>query len=160
MKKKQILKFVGIVIGVLFLVIQFYQPKRENPPVDQTQIIDVQLQVPDSVSTILKRSCYDCHSNETTWPFYSYIAPVSWLVSYDVIEGRKELNFSEWGKYKMKRQGRKLSEIASEIESGEMPMPKYTLVHHGAKLSEPEKTLLISWSKNEYKKMMGNADVD
>ncbi len=153
-------KKIGIAFGIIFLLMQFIQPKRENPAVDSAVTIQAKLQVPADVDAILHRACYDCHSSETKWPLYSYIAPASWLVSYDVSEGRKELNFSEWGNYKTKKQIRRLSAIPSEVESGAMPMPKYLLLHSEATLSESDKTKLIEWAKTEYEKLSGSGAED
>lgn len=93
---------------------------------------------------LAKRACFDCHSNETVWPWYSQIAPVSWLVSKDVVEGRKELNFSEWGQTRAGRGGSKVAEEAAEqIEEGKMPLPIYLPLHPEAALSAAEKQQLI-----------------
>ncbi|MBW7887112.1 MAG: heme-binding domain-containing protein [Bacteroidetes bacterium] len=159
MKKKKILKLSAISFVAILLLIQFIQPNKENPPVEKEQTIDALLQVPDSVLTVFKRSCYDCHSNETKWPLYASIAPVSWLISHDVTEGRRELNFSEWGKYKAKRQLKKLSEIADEIEGNSMPMPIYLPLHPDAKLSDSDRRLIVAWSRSEHDKMADTSDV-
>ena len=156
MNLKKNAKKIGIGIGVIFLLIQFIQPNRENPVVDSAVTLQAKVNVPGDVDAILRRACYDCHSSETKWPFYSYIAPASWLVSYDVKEGRREMNFSEWGNYKKKKQARRLSAIPSEIENGAMPMPKYLLLHSEARLSDADKAVLIHWAKTEYSKIMGS----
>ena len=96
------LKKILIVIGVIIVAIQFIPVDRSNPPVTQ------EINAPPNVMTILKTSCYDCHSNETNWPWYSYVAPVSFLVASDVQNGRKRVNFSEWDKYDEKKREKKI----------------------------------------------------
>lgn len=128
------------VAGVL-VVIQVVRPDHTNPPVTG------QIKAPPEVLTLLKRSCFDCHSNETTWPWYSQIAPVSWLVARDVKEGRKHLNFSEWEGYEAGRKAKKLEETASEVGEGGMPMEIYLPMHPDAKLSEGDRKVLVDWAK-------------
>ncbi|GBF41860.1 hypothetical protein LPTSP2_11430 [Leptospira ellinghausenii] len=102
--------------------------------------------VSDEIKQILKRSCYDCHSNETTWPFYSYVFPVSYLVSNHVTEGREELNFSEFGKLPERKQNKKIYEVWEQVDDGEMPPLDYRLMHPSAKLSDKDKEVLKNWA--------------
>lgn len=132
-------KFWGLAFGILFLGLQFIPVERSNPPVTGD------LDAPSEVHAILKKSCYDCHSNETVWPWYSYVAPVSWLVAYDVKEGRKELNFSIWKTMEAKRRERKLRECRDLIEAGEMPLAIYLRMHSEAVLSEQDHNTLNNW---------------
>jgi len=129
---------VAIGIPLLFLLIQAvpYGRDHDNPPVvREPPWADVETR------TLAKRACFDCHSNETVWPAYSHIAPISWLVQYDVREGRDELNFSEWkgGARKKERPG----EIRKEMNKGEMPPFVYTLTHPAARLSAEERGRLV-----------------
>jgi hypothetical protein len=133
------LKKILIVLAIIVVGIQFIPVDRSNPPV--TGKIDA----PSNVLSILKTSCYDCHSNESTWPWYSYIAPVSFLVSSDVEEGRKHLNFSEWDKYDDEKSAKKLEEIIEEVEEGVMPLSKYTLMHPEAKMDQAKIKVLKDW---------------
>lgn len=126
---------------MVLVLIQFVRPEQTNPPVTGD------IAAPPEVAKVLRKSCYDCHSNETTWPWYSKVAPVSWLVTRDVNEGRKELNFSEWQSFADKRKDKKFEEIADEVGEGEMPMAIYLPMHPEAKLSDAEKTLLVEWAK-------------
>jgi hypothetical protein len=128
------------------VVAQFIPAGRTNPPVDPTQTILAKMATPPEVVTILNRACQDCHSNQTAWPWYSRIAPVSWLVVRDVTEGRRELNLSDWGRYVARRQDRKLKEICDQVQSGEMPMAVYTLVHPQAKLTASDRKALCDWA--------------
>lgn len=127
----------GIIMMFGFGMIQLIPVYRTNPPV----ISDCD--APPDVKLILKRSCYDCHSYETIWPFYSYIAPVSWLVARDVDKGRKELNFSDWQEFR--NDGKIRNEILEEIDKGEMPLPMYVMAHPEAKLSETNIAVIRQW---------------
>lgn len=103
--------------------------------------------VNEEVASMLKVSCYNCHSNETVYPWYSYVAPSSWLVAKDVREAREELNFSEWQNIEMIDQLGKLDDIYQEVESGKMPLGIYTLVHSSAKLDEAQRQSIITWAE-------------
>lgn len=135
---KRIIKYSSIAIGVVFLGLRFVPVNRANPAV----VSD--LDAPIEVKNILRQSCYDCHSNEVNWPWYSYVAPVSWLVAYDVNEGREELNFSEWNRYSRDLDVRK--EIVEEIAEGEMPLPIYLITHPTASVSKEELVALKQWA--------------
>src|SRR5512144_3173408 len=115
-----VVRRVLVGIGVAFVLIQLVPVDRSNPPVQ------VEVPAPPEVRAVLRRACYDCHSNETVWPWYSRVAPVAWLVARDVREGREELNFSTWDRYATKQQVKKLKESWEEIAEGEMP-PYYYL---------------------------------
>jgi hypothetical protein len=143
---KKLLKGLLIVLAVAFVVIQFVRPSRVNPPVDESKTIFATGKVPADVQAIVERSCADCHSNKTVWPWYSNVAPVSWLVAEDVEHGRKELNFSVWGDYKPKRAEHKLEEICEQVEQHEMPLGNYTFIHPSAKLSDADRRRLCEWS--------------
>ncbi|MFO0598366.1 MAG: heme-binding domain-containing protein [Myxococcaceae bacterium] len=134
---------VKVVLGVVavLVLIQLLRPSHENPPVTG------EITVPADVKAVLKRSCYDCHSNETVWPWYSNVAPISWLVARDVDEGREHLNFSEFASYEPGRAKKKLEEIELEVAGDEMPMAIYLPMHPDAKLSEADKKLIVDWAK-------------
>ena len=102
--------------------------------------------VPDSVLLILKTSCYDCHSNNTTYPWYSKIQPVSWWLNDHISEGKRELNFDEFGSYSIRRQFNKLKEANEQIEENEMPLQSYTLIHRNASINDAQKQTIIKWS--------------
>ncbi len=93
----------------------------------------------------MKTSCYDCHSNETVWPWYSYVAPVSFLVAGDVEDGRKRVNFSEWDKYDEKKKEKKMDAMIEAVEAGGMPLPKYLITHSDAKLDPEKIKILKDW---------------
>jgi len=136
-----------LLIGIAVLgVVQFIPVARTNPPVDSAQVMVAKMPVPRQVSDILDRACQDCHSNHTVWPWYSQIAPISWFVVHDVNAGRAELNFSDWGRYTARRQDRKLKEICEQVDSGNMPMAAYTLMHPQSTLTPSDRKTLCEWT--------------
>ncbi|MBZ0202006.1 MAG: heme-binding domain-containing protein [Ignavibacteria bacterium] len=151
---KKILKFVFVILLIGFVVIQFIgRPEKTTTAEVTAAHITKQLQVPSNVESILKRSCYDCHSNHTKWPWYSSIAPASWLVADDITTGRKKMNFSDWTSLSEAKREARLNEICEEIKSDEMPMPKYLLLHGEAKLSQADKDILCKWVEAELKRI-------
>jgi mono/diheme cytochrome c family protein len=133
---------------ILFLAAQVYRPARTNPPSDRKQEVRAILDVHPQVASAMDRSCGDCHSNRTVWPWYSRVAPVSWLVVSDVNRGRAAVNFSEWSKYNAQEQQKHLEEICSEVSQGEMPALQHTLMHPDAKLIAAEKAAICQWTKS------------
>jgi hypothetical protein len=136
MTKRRI--FLLSTLGIIG-AIQLVPVSRSNPPVT------ADLVAPDNVRAILRRSCYDCHSHESTWPWYAYVAPVSWFIAHDVNEAREHLNFSTWADRPDKLEKLK-EEIWEEVEEGEMPPPNYLRLHGDAKLSAEDRATLRTWS--------------
>ena len=134
-------KFIAFLV-VVFIGIQFIPVERTNPPV--TSDIDA----PANIKEILKRACYDCHSNETNWAWYTKIAPMSLIAVKDVNEARAQLNFSEWGNYTTKTEQIK-DEIREEIREERMPPWMYKVTHGESKLTPEEKNLLRNWATNK-----------
>ena len=145
---KKWLKLSLITLVALAVAAQVVRPARTNPPVDPQKEITAHMQVDPPVMATLSRACNDCHSNRTEWPWYSNVAPVSWLVAHDVNDGREELNFSEWGASKEKEPGKLLGKICSEVTDGEMPMATYTLIHPQAKLTREEVQNVCRWTNS------------
>jgi hypothetical protein len=129
-----------LVAAVVFGAIQFVPVERTNPPVARD------VPAPPEVKAVLRRACYDCHSNETHWPWYSRIAPISWMVARDVREGRAELNFSTWNLYSAKERVGKLHESWETVAEGEMPLRFYIAPHRRARLSAHDRALLQQWA--------------
>jgi len=151
---KKILKIVLIILVVGLVAIQFFNRPDMSTTTEITPgHITKVMTVPANVESILKRSCYDCHSDHTVWPWYSSIAPASWLVGDDVVTGRKKMNFSQWGKMPTAKQEARLNEICEEIKSDEMPLPPYLILHGDAKLSQADKDILCGWVEVELKKL-------
>jgi hypothetical protein len=129
--------------GVLALVVvaQVIPVERTNPPVRS------EVDAPPDVVALLRRACYDCHSYETQWPWYSHVAPISWILAHHVEEGRRELNFSEWPILDFEAQGHDLKDIEEQIAEGKMPLRSYRLMHPEARLDEAERGRLLEWAR-------------
>jgi hypothetical protein len=134
-----------IVILVLFIVLQFFRPPGNQVVGGSVNSIQTRYPVPPDVDDLLRRSCYDCHSNQTVYPWYSYVEPLGWLLNSHISEGKRELNFDEFASYPAFRQIRKFQAIRQQIEEGEMPLPSYALVHGAANLTSEEKGRIIHW---------------
>lgn len=139
---------IGIAIVVLLIVIQFFHPKKnQSTELLATDITKVTT-VPSEVNKILEVACNDCHSNNTRYPWYNNIQPVAWWLNKHINNGKRHLNFSEFGTYDAKKANHKLDEIVEVIEKDEMPLGSYTLIHKDAKLNETQKKLLTDWAKS------------
>jgi hypothetical protein len=142
------MKKLLIVLFVIFIVIQFFRPAK-NIAADASSFkndITTIYTIPDSVHNILQASCYDCHSNNTLYPWYNNIQPVAWWLNRHIQNGKRALNFSEFATYTVQRKYKKLNGIIKEIGSDGMPLSSYTLIHRYAILSPKQKDLLISWA--------------
>lgn len=140
----RIVKLVVLAIIVFLIVAQFFRIDKTNPPVE------TEINLPSPVKEAITRSCYQCHSNETVWPWYSNVAPASWLVAHDVHKGRRELNFSVWGSYVPARRLKKLHEITKEIADGDMPPVYYVYpMHMDARLSAEDRQAINDWVASE-----------
>ena len=137
-----------VAVVALIVLIQFFPGHKPEVSTSNPNDIHREALISPEVSTILRNACYDCHSNETVYPWYADVAPMSWLVIHDVNEGREELNFSEWISYTLKRKNHKLEEIVEMVEEGEMPLGIYKPLHSEARLTDLQKELIISWAKN------------
>jgi hypothetical protein len=127
---------------ILILVAQLLPfPPADNPPVTGS------IQPPPDVAAILHKGCYDCHSNETLWPWYSHVIPMKWLVRRHVQQGRKQLNLSEWAAYRADERTHLLEEMAEVVEMGEMPLPSYLRLHPEAELTPDEVARLVEWAR-------------
>lgn len=135
------LKKIFLILVLVLIAIQFKPVERTNPPVTSD------IGAPENVKQILRTSCYDCHSNESIYPWYAYFAPVSWLVEHDILEAREEVNFSEWDKYSNEERAEIIEEIWELIDEGEMPLWYYIPAHPEAKLTGSEKEIIRTWSK-------------
>lgn len=153
----KILKWSAMVVAVIFTAAQFVRPARTNPPVEEARTVQSSLQVPPEVQAVLKRACYDCHSNETRWPWYSNVAPASWFVTDHVDHGRKHLNFSDWaqaGRHAEKQNvDAQLDEIIKEVQARNMPLGSYLILHPKAKLSDTEIKLICDWAVSERQRL-------
>ncbi len=141
-----LLKGTGLFLLLAFVAIQFYRPDRNISKRVSPYAITKQVPVPAAVQGLLKNACYDCHSNNTRYPWYMDVQPVAWFMSDHIREGKKELNFDEFGTYPGRRQLSKLKSLAGSIKDGSMPLSSYNLMHREARLSEKEKEMINDWA--------------
>jgi cytochrome c551/c552 len=140
----KILKLGAAALVVFLVVAQAFRIDKSNPPVESD------VGAPRKVKEVMQRSCYGCHSNEVVWPWYADVAPASWLVAYDVHQGRAELNFSLWGIYGVAKRQKKLREIEQTITEGEMPPWYYVYpMHTEARLSTADRATFLGWISSE-----------
>jgi hypothetical protein len=149
----RILKWSAAVLALLFIGAQFYRPAKTNPAVDRSMTLEARMQPNTQVAQILDRSCKDCHSNETRWPWYSHVAPVSWFVIDHVNHARVDLNMSEWARYEKGEAANQLRNMCREARSGVMPLDSYTMIHRGAVMSQDDIKVLCDWTNAEREKL-------
>jgi len=147
MKKK--MKWIFAAVVAIFALLQFTNPSRTNPPVAPGRDLMATNALPSQIAALLHAACYDCHSYETKWPWYSHVAPVSWLVAGDVKDGRERLNFSDWPRDLPERAAKRLERISEEVDYKDMPPAKYTLLHPEARLTADQRRQLIHWADQE-----------
>lgn len=150
---KKAFKILVLVLVVAVIAIQFFRIDKTNPPIVESATIDATMVVPADVKLVLGRSCNDCHSNLTEYPWYSNVQPAAWFLKDHIDHGRRELNFSEFATYSAKKKKHKLEEICTYVESGAMPLPSYLWIHRDAILADSEKKLLCDWAKSEAEKI-------
>ncbi len=150
---KKIIKTMVIILVAAFIVLQFFRIDKTNPPVVQAETIEASTVVPGDISLILGRSCNDCHTNQTQYPWYANIQPPGWFLKNHIDDGRRKLNFSIWNTYSPAKRSKKLDEICEQIESKEMPIPSYLWIHRDATLSDSDGKALCEWAKQEKAKV-------
>ena len=138
---------VGIASAVL-LSAQLVPVNRSNPVVNASESIEAKEKLPPEVQSVFQQSCGNCHSNRTEWPWYSYVAPASWMIAHDVQAGRRKVNFSEWGSYSPEKREQKLEEICEQITNGDMPDAKYLWLHRTAKPTQRQREAVCQWTEN------------
>jgi hypothetical protein len=151
---KKILKIVVIVLAMAFVVIQFFRIDKTAPAIKPEETLEAAVSVPPDISLILGRSCADCHSNTTVYPWYVNIQPVAWFMKDHIDDGRRHLNFSVFNTYAPKKKAKKLEEICEQVESAEMPIPSYLWIHWDAALKDTEARALCDWAKEEKAKIV------
>ena len=139
-----------ILLGLLslFILIQFFRPSRNLSTAPEPDEIFSHYPASESIKAMIKTSCYDCHSNNSRYPWYTYIQPIAWITAHHIEEGKRELNFSEFGTYSLKKSNHKLEEVEETVHQREMPIKSYSQLHPEADLTDNEKNLLIMWSKD------------
>ena len=157
---KKIIRITLVILLVILIIIQFIRPAKNNSPVIAANTISSKFPVPDSVITILKMSCYDCHSNHTNYPWYNNIQPVMWFLTDHINQGKRHLNFDEFAVYSPARQYKIYKNIAEEVKSDGMPLTSYTLIHRNAVLNTTQKEVIISWANDSRHLMEGQYPAD
>lgn len=155
MKFGKILKRVLAALAVGFALLQFIQPARTNPPVKNDFLKATG--APPEVAGLFRAACYDCHSDQTRWPWYGYIAPVSWQIVQDVNRGRRHVNLSEWPANNAELAGKKIEDMSDEIDDGDMPLKKYSLIHKDARLTDDQRDELTQWLDAQAKALKAKA---
>jgi hypothetical protein len=138
-------KKILLVIVVILVIMQFFRPPQNMSDDILATDIDQMYNVPDDVSELLQNSCYDCHSNNTIYPWYSTIEPLGWWLSNHIKEGKRHLNFSDFGSYSKAKQFHKLDQIMDEVKEGDMPLSTYTFGHPSAALKDSDKVAITNW---------------
>lgn len=146
------IKWILLGLLALFIIIQFFQIDKTNPPVETENDFLYLTAPPTELGLLIKSACYDCHSHETEYPWYTSVAPVSWWIKGHIEEGREHLNFSEWATYDAEKRAHKLEEAVEEVDEGHMPLDSYTWIHADARLSETQRNQLASWFEIQMKK--------
>lgn len=149
----KLLKKVAIVLLVVFVGMQFYRPDKNVATGDYVKTFEQETQPNPEVQKILETTCYDCHSANTTYPWYNNIAPISYWIDGHIEEGREHLDFSDWANYSAKKKDHKLEEVVEEVEEDKMPLKEYTWTHQDARLTTDQKKALMDWAakaRNQY----------
>jgi Haem-binding domain len=144
----KLIKKISAILIVLLIVMQFFRPTKNinGSTAAFNNDISKVLNVPANVQLMMQTSCYDCHSNNSKYPWYANVQPVAWWLNHHIEEGKQEINFNEFATYRLRRQYRKLQEIVDQIKEDEMPMSSYTLIHKNATLSAEQKNIIITWA--------------
>ncbi len=146
-------KIIVLVLAVAFMGLQFFQIDKTNPPIVDTETLEPAVAVPPDVALIMGRSCNDCHTNKTVYPWYANVQPAGWFLKSHIDEGKRKLNLSKFNTFDQKKKIKKLEEICEEVESASMPLPSYLWIHRDAVLSESERKAICDWTKTEIMKL-------
>ncbi len=152
-------KIIFILIAGL-IIIQFIRPAKNIATAEQPNHISTAINVPEPVRNILSRSCMDCHSNNTTYPWYDKIQPFAWFLNNHIKEGKSEINFDEYASYNLRRQYHKMEEITEQIKEDKMPLKSYRIMHADARLTPEDKQILIQWAENTMNDMKAKYPAD
>jgi len=141
---KRILKILGYVLVITLIVMQFFRPDKNEGGYESISNFEKDTRVSDEVLSILKKNCFDCHTNQTRYPWYAEVAPISYWLNDHIINGKKHFNMSEWNAYSEKKKSKKMDELIEEVKEGEMPLNFYTWIH--GSITEEEKDILVQWA--------------
>ncbi len=155
--KKRFKWICGGAAAAAFVLLQLTNPPRTNPPVVPGHDLLASNAPPEHIAGILRAACYDCHSSETRWPWYSHVAPVSWWLVDHINDARKQLNFSDWPHNDARRAARKWRRVSDEVSSGDMPLRSYTWIHAAARLSPAQRDELAKWAGQQAARLQPEA---
>jgi hypothetical protein len=149
-----------VLTGLLavFIIIQFFQPEKNESVAATPNDLFAHYQAPDSLKQLIKTSCYDCHSNNTVYPWYSKIQPVAWWLNDHITVGKKKFNFSEFATYTPKKADHKLEELVEMVKENEMPLKSYSLIHTDAKLTDAQRVSMTTWAEGIRKEIQPNIE--
>ncbi len=143
--KKKLLKKLGLLVLVAFIIAQFIGPERNEGDITSVEAFLIDTNPPEDVKLIFESACFDCHSDHTNYPWYNNITPVNYWLASHVDDGKKHFNVSKWTEYSDKKKDHKLDELAEEVGEKEMPLPSYTWTHGDADLSQEQIDAIVSW---------------
>jgi len=138
-------KKIGYGLVIILVVFQFFRIDKTNPVVDPSKTFLNAYSAPENVRTLFRQACFDCHSNETVYPWYTNIAPVSWWIKHHVNEGREEMNLSEWADFSERRKNHKLKKMKKALSEGWMPLDSYKWMHDKARLTKQQRKTMADW---------------
>jgi hypothetical protein len=150
----RIFKLAGLGLVLVLILLQFFQPDRNIATLDRELDMLSLVSAPDDIADNIRKACYDCHSNQTVYPWYSRISPISWYLNKHVQEGKEELNFSEYGQLEKADKIGALADFCDALDAGTMPLQSYLLIHKQARLSQEDSDALCTWSEKEALKVM------
>lgn len=153
----KIIKKILVFLLIILVIAQFFGPEKNDGDLASVATFISETNPPEDVKKILETSCFDCHSDKTTYPWYNSITPVNYWLDEHVNDGKKHLNFSKWNEYSLKRKEHKMDELYEEVEKGEMPLDSYTWTHADANLTQEQITAIVTWGKKAqaaYKQQM------
>lgn len=148
---------VLLILVAVFIVIQFIRPVKNLAAAESSNDVFAQHSAPDTLKKLIQAACYDCHSNNTNYPWYANIQPVAWWLNDHVKDGKRHLNFSEFAGYTYKRADHKMEEVVEQLEKGEMPLSSYTFLHPEADLSKEQTQAIIDWAKQARERIMADS---
>jgi hypothetical protein len=140
-------KKILLIILAIFIIIQFIRPARNQSSAENPADIFAHYPATDTVKALVVTACYDCHSNNTRYPWYASIQPVAWWLDHHIKEGKRELNFSEFNTFPAKRKDNKLGKVAEEVKEKEMPLSSYTWIHSDARLTDSQREAIVAWAE-------------
>lgn len=150
----RILKLAGLGLIAVIIILQFFRPEQNNAPFDPELDMLALVSPQEEMAELIRNACYDCHSNQTRYPWYSLISPVSWYLNKHIVEGKEDLNFSEYGKLEKSDKIGVLADFCDVLDAGTMPLQSYRLLHKDARLTKEEREMLCEWSEMEALKVM------